>query len=430
MTCSSLPLGLLALIAAVLLPGAAATARPPNLVLIMADDLGYETLGCNGGESYATPRLDRLAADGARFTRCFAQPLCTPTRVQLMTGLSNKRNYRSFGEIDPAATTFANLLRDAGYATCIAGKWQLGQDPDLPRRLGFDEACLWQHTRRPPRYANPGLEINGQPRDYTDGSYGPDLVNDFVCDFIGRMGDRPFLVYYPMILTHSPYQPTPQSTAWDPQASGEKRSEKRFFADMVTAMDRLVGRVVDRLDDCGLRNDTLVIFLGDNGTGQGITSRFQGRRVAGGKGMTTAAGMHVPLVVNWPGRVPPETVVESLVDTTDFLPTLIDAAELSLPEGCDGRSFLPQALGDPGLARDWIYSWYSPRQRDRSVSEFAFDASFKLYRDGRFYDLLADPKEQHPFDPAAAGGPAAAAAGRLARVLDRFVDARPPELDE
>jgi len=403
--------------------------RRPNLVLIMADDLGYETLGCNGGESYATPRLDALATEGARFTRCFAQPLCTPTRVQLMTGLSNVRNYLEFRRIDPASITFANLLREAGYATCVAGKWQLGNDPALPERLGFDEACLWQHMRKPPRYANPGLDIDGVPHDYNDGSYGPDRVNAHVLDFMGRMRDRPFLVYYPMILTHSPYQPTPSSSEWNPTASDEKRSNPRFFADMVERMDALVGRVVDRLEELGLRDDTLVVFLGDNGTGREITSRFQGRDVPGGKGKTTAAGMHVPLVVNWPGRVPAGQVVDGLVDTTDFLPTLLDAAGVPTTLPCDGHSFLPQAEGRAGRPREWIYAWYSPRLRDRSVTEFAFDDSYKLYRDGRLFDLRDDPLEKSPLDPAAVAGPAAEAVGKLTLALDRFTDARPPELD-
>ena len=153
---------LFVLLAAVLMCACCpADARQPNIILILADDLGYETLGANGGESYKTPNLDRLAATGMRFEHCHVQPLCTPTRVQLMTGMYNVRNYIDFGTIDPQATTFGNLLKNAGYATGIAGKWQLGRDKDLPQRFGFDEACLWQHTRRPPRYANPGLEYNG-----------------------------------------------------------------------------------------------------------------------------------------------------------------------------------------------------------------------------------------------------------------------------
>ena len=168
-------LGLIACYSPASLLGAEAK---PNLILIMADDLGYETIGANGGTSYKTPNLDKLAATGARFTHCYVQPLCTPTRVQLMTGLYNIRNYINFGNMNPKAVTFANHLKPAGYATCITGKWQLGHDLELPKKFGFDEYCLWQHTRRPARYANPGLEINGVEKNYSSGEYGPDLVND------------------------------------------------------------------------------------------------------------------------------------------------------------------------------------------------------------------------------------------------------------
>ena len=178
--------------------------RRPNVILIMADDLGYETIGANGGTSYPTPNLDRLAAGGMRFTHCYVQPLCTPTRVQLMTGRYNVRNYVNFGQMDPQAVTFGNRFKEAGYLTCVAGKWQLGQDPQLPKKFGFDEHCLWQHTRRPPRYVNPGLEINGVAKDFGQGEYGPDLVNEYAIDFIKRHRERPFFLYYPMILTHGP----------------------------------------------------------------------------------------------------------------------------------------------------------------------------------------------------------------------------------
>src|SRR5262245_11981187 len=131
-------LGLLA--AAWLIPSRASAADArPNIVVIMADDFGYECLRCNGGTSYQTPNLDRIAAGGMRFTHCHVQPLCTPTRVQLMTGLYNIRNYSTFGQMDPDSVTFAALLKSAGYATCMAGKWQLGRQVELPKKFGFDE---------------------------------------------------------------------------------------------------------------------------------------------------------------------------------------------------------------------------------------------------------------------------------------------------
>jgi arylsulfatase A len=404
--------------------------RKPNLIVIMADDLGYETIGANGGTSYRTPVLDKLAATGARFAHCYVQPLCTPTRVQMMTGLYNVRNYINFGNMDTNAVTFANLLKPAGYATCIAGKWQLGRDPELPKKFGFDEACLWQHLRRPPRYANPGLEINGVEKDYNQGEYGPDLVNAYVRDFITRKKEQPFFVYYPMMLTHSPYQPTPDSSNWDPGAKGEAEKGAKHFGEMVEYMDKLVGKVVDHLDQLNLREHTLVLFLGDNGTGRGTRSMMGDREVIGGKGQTTAAGMHVPFIANWPGRVVAGKVHGDLVDSTDFVPTLLDAAAVNVKAKFDGRSFLPQLQGQAGHPREWVYSWYSPRQgADLTVREFVFDRQFKLYRTGQFYDLRKDIQEQEPLSLASLQGEQAAAARRLQAALDQFKGVRPEGLD-
>ena len=409
----------------------ALAAERPNIVLILADDLGYETLGANGGTSYQTPALDKLAATGMRFTHCYAQPLCTPTRVQLMTGRSNARNYLKFGTLDPQAVTFANHFQQAGYATCMAGKWQLGHDLDLPKKFGFDEYCLWQHTRRPPRYANPGLEINGVQKDFSKGEYGPDLVNDFALDFITRHKSKPFFLYYPMMLTHDPYQPTPDSKDWDPTAQGEAVNRKpAHFGDMVTYMDKLVGKLLAKLDDCGVRDNTLVLFLGDNGTGRGTRSMMGERVVIGGKGSTKDTGMHVPLIANWPGHVT-TGVCADLIDTTDFLPTLGDAAAVRIPnpEQLDGRSFHPQLRGEKGHPRQWVYSWYSPRQgSDKTVSEFAFNHRFKLYRTGQFFDFAKDPDEKTPLQITTLDGDAAKAAQLLQTVLDSFKDARPANL--
>lgn len=403
----------------------------PNLILILADDLGYETIGANGGSSYRTPALDKLAATGARFTHCYAQPLCTPTRVQIMTGLSNARNYIRFGYMDPQAVTFGNLLKKSGYATCVAGKWQLGADPELPKKFGFDESCLWQHTRRPPRYANPGLEINGVEKDFNKGEYGPDLVNAHAIDFIKRNKERPFFLYYPMILTHSPYQPTPDSKDWNPKAIGESVNHSReHFGDMVEYMDKLIGKLVAQIEASGVRDNTLLLFLGDNGTGKGTRSMMGDKEVIGGKGLTTRAGMHVPLIANWPGKVVAGKVHHTLVDTTDFLPTLLEAAGTPPPALLDGRSFLPQLTGRSTAPREWIYSWYSPRQgADTTVREFAFDQRFKLYRSGNFFDLQTDPEEKQPRPADTLSGDEATAAARLKQALDQFNAVRPKELD-
>ena len=417
----------------VLFAADAAQPRKPNLILIMADDLGYETIGADGGTSYKTPHLDRLAATGVRFTNCFVQPLCTPTRVQLMTGRYNVRNYISFGTMDPNAVTFANMLKPAGYSTCIAGKWQLGRDPKLPGKFGFDEACLWQHLRRPPRYANPGLEINGVEKDFKQGQYGPDVINAYALDFITRNRSQPFFLYYPMVLTHGPFQATPDSADWDPKADQDNvNASPEHFADMVTYMDRLIGKVVDRLDSLGLRENTLLIFVGDNGTSRGVRSMMGDKLVIGAKGSTTDAGMHVPLIASWPSQIAAGKVCTDLVDSTDFLPTLLDAADVSAPTGAelDGRSFLPQARGKMGSPREWIYSWYSPRQSaDFTIREFAFNQDYKLYRSGKFFDLRQDPEEKSPLAVAALDRDAARAAQLLQQALDQYTHARPAQFD-
>jgi arylsulfatase A len=414
------------------LPLCAASAQP-NIVLIMADDLGYETLGSSGGTSYATPQLDALAKSGVRFTHFYAQPLCTPTRVQLMTGQYNVRNYIDFGNMDPNSVTFANLLKKAGYATCMAGKWQLGKDKNLPAKFGFDQHCLWQHTRRPPRYANPGLEIDGVEKDFSNGEYGPDIVNAFALNFIEQNKDKPFFLYYPMILTHDPYQPTPDSADWNPKAVGEKANvAEKHFGDMVEYTDKLVGKVVAKLEALGLRDNTLLIFLGDNGTGKGAHSKMGSVKVAGGKGLTNDRGMHVPFIANWPGRIPSGSVFDGLSDTTDVLPTLLETAGVAAPPGAtlDGRSLFPHLTGKGSAEREWLYCWYSPRQNsDKTVHEFAYTAAYKLCRDGRFFDLRADPEEKNPLSEAERKGAAAQATAELRKVLDRFKDARPARLE-
>lgn len=408
----------------------ALSATPPNIILIMADDFGYECVTANGGESYQTPQLDRLAAAGVRFEHCYSQPLCTPTRVQLMTGKYNVRNYLNFGTLPRTETTFAQLLKKAGYATGICGKWQLGREKDSPRHFGFDESLLWQQTRRPPRYANPGLELNGEEKEYPQGSYGPALINDFALDFVTRHKEQPFFLYYPMILTHDPFQPTPDSPDWDPKAQGENVNQStKHFADMTAYMDKMIGRLDAKLADLGIRENTLLLFTGDNGTGRRVTSRFRGEGYHGGKGSTTRHGHHVPLIASWPAVLKQGRVNGDLISCADFLPTLCQAAGIAIPEGCDGVSFLPQLRGENGSPRDSLYVWYSPRQgRDLTVTEFAFDHHHKLYRDGKFFDLKADPDEKSPLAGNLSGDHTDAKA-KLQAVLDRYKDARPAALD-
>jgi arylsulfatase A len=406
-------------------------AARPNIVLIMVDDFGYECVGANGGESYRTPNLDALAASGMRFENCHVQPLCTPTRAQLMTGRYNVRNYVNFGTLLRSETTFGNLFKQAGYATGVCGKWQLGHQVDSPQHFGFDESCLWQHTRRPVRYANPGLEYNGKERDFHDGEYGPDLVNNFALEFIEKHRAEPFFLYYPMILTHDPFQPTPDSADWDPKTNtATAQNNVKHFADMTAHMDKLVGVVISKLESLGLRENTLFMVLGDNGTSPAVKSRFKGAEYAGGKGRTTANGTHVPLIASWPAVIKQPRVCSDLVSSTDFLPTICEAAGVKVPANVDGVSFAAQLRGENPRPREWLYSWYSPRlNAATTVREYAFDTRYKLYRTGEFFDLARDVDEKTNLAGRALEGPAAAAKEKLELALDQFKEARPPELD-
>ena len=205
-------------------------AEKPNIVLIMADDMGYEALSVNGSESCKSPNLDKLAAEGVRFTNGFSNPICTPSRAKIMTVQYNVRNYVGFGVLDRGQSTFVQQMMAAGYATCIAGKWQLGKQTDSPQHFGFEQSCLWQHTRSgrskdngktiDRRFVNPMLEFNGAEKDYTGGEYGPQVCTDFMCDFRVRTRVQPWLVYFPMILSHCPFDRTPDSTVWDPKRLG------------------------------------------------------------------------------------------------------------------------------------------------------------------------------------------------------------------
>ncbi len=356
-----------------------------------------------------------------RFEQVHVQPLCTPTRAALMTGIINKRNYTRFGHLDFSQKTFGNFFRDAGYATCITGKWQLGGDYEGPGHFGFDEYALWQLNRRPGRYKNPGLEINGKQLDYSKNEYGPDLVNDYALDFIQRKKDAPFFLYYPMMLTHDPYDATPDSPDYvdSKKANGPTGGKKGHFSDMVAYTDKLIGKVIAKLDELHLRDNTLVIVLGDNGTGRGTPSRYKGRDVIGGKGTSTQWGTHVPGIGNWPGHVASGKVCNDMIDATDFLPTICEAAGVKVPAELkiDGRSFLPQLRGETGSPREALYIWYNQGGGAKAHFEFAQDQNFKLHADGNFYHIAKDDLEKSPIADSKLNDTAKAAKAKLAALL-------------
>ncbi|MDB4577622.1 sulfatase-like hydrolase/transferase [bacterium] len=366
------PLSLLSAVALSLASAAAEQPQKPNIVLIMTDDASWECFGPYGAVDYETPNIDRLAEHGVKFQHCYSTPICTPSRVMIMTGKYNFRNYTHFGYLPPQEKTFGNLLQEAGYKTAIAGKWQLNglYDPTVfsdhadntrVNQAGFDEYALWQVTiekkKGEERFWSPSLEINGKlsSSQQNQNKYGPDLMSDFVCDFIERHQDEPFFVYYPTVLVHDPFVPTPDTIgkrSRGPEANKapkNRKDKKANFVAMVNYLDKIVGKVVKKLEDVGQLDNTLILFTSDNGTHTPITSNWNGRTIKGGKGNTKNMGTHVPLIAYWKGKSAVGVACQDLVDFTDVYPTLAKLAGVELGEGDpkDGQSFLPQILGPP-----------------------------------------------------------------------------------
>lgn len=384
---------------------AESVAKKPNIVFILADDVGMECFGSYGSEYYKTPNLDKLAAGGARFAECYSQPLCTPSRVQLLTGRHNFRNYTKFGEMDLALPTVAQALKKAGYATYTAGKWQLSTDFKSPFTLGFDEYCLWNFTgedeegggkqKKGGRYKSPLMYVNGKPLEGTDGKYGPDIAFDHTMDFIKKHKDGPFLVYFTTMLVHKPFDPTPTSPDWE--KTDKSRSDLVHFKDMVEYLDGQVGKLVKGLEELGIRDNTLIVFTGDNGTHKSIVSPYPLRKekvIEGGKGLMTDAGNHVAFIANWPGHIKPGTEVTTQIDFTDLFPTFCNAAGAPKPANLDGQDLMPFMLGDESHARGWVFESYSPSGDNYRF--FVRQGPYKLYSTGELYNVPADWLEASP----------------------------------
>ncbi|MCR9199731.1 MAG: sulfatase-like hydrolase/transferase [Planctomycetaceae bacterium] len=440
-----------------LLPTCAAAdeRQTPNILLIMADDMGIEGLGCYGGTSYQTPHLDQLAAEGLRFTTAYAQPLCTPTRVQLMTGQYNHRNWTYFGILDPSQKTFGHHLQASGYTTGIFGKWQLQSydPPDLPnagarrgtgmhpKDAGFDEYALFHalHTEdKGSRYANPSM-LEGtadQPGTLSTyrGRYGEDIWVEKIVDFFDRHRAEPTFCYYPMALPHRPFEPTPNSKDWDPDNVPEE--DVSYIRDMVEYMDTVVGRLLSELKAKGLRENTLVLFYADNGFHNKVRSDVQdGREIPGGKAKTLQTAIHVPLIAHWPGHIKPG-LCDDIVDASDFLPTLLELTNTST-DGIttDGTSFAPALFGRSTSPRQTAFFWYDSRpgwdkERFRR-SVFAVNRDYKLFRSGRLYRLSDTPLQETAVDPLHMTDADRAAQQQLQSHIDRMLadGSEPPLVD-
>ena len=382
--------------------------QKPNIILIMADDIGFEALSINGSTSYNTPVLDSLAINGINFTNTISQPLCTPSRVKIMTGKYNFRNYEHFTYLNSNQKTFGNLFKENGYKTAIVGKWQLNgivhkldgyDDVNRPYEFGFDEYCLWQLTKRKTygeRFSNPLIVQNGIELSRDEEAYGPEIVSDYAIDFIQKNKDNPFFIYYPMLLVHDPFVPTPDSPEWE---SLDTRSSKnnRFFIDMVAYMDKIVGKIVGELKTQGIADNTLILFVGDNGTNRNLISQTINGPVVGGKGKTITHGVHVPMVASWPSQIKNFSSYSGLINFSDFYATFSDI--LDVKNESDGISMLDIFSGTNIKDRETATIYYDSKWgKNEFRNVFSQNHRYKLYKDGRFFDMENDILEKKPIN--------------------------------
>ena len=383
----------------------------PNVILIMADDIGFEALSVNGSLSYNTPFLDSLASNGINFTKAFSQPLCTPSRVKLMTGKYNYRNYEHFTFLNSNQKTFGNLFKDNGYKTAIVGKWQLNglqinevekhiaQDNERPYKFGFDEYSLWQLTKlraEGERFANPLIEQNGKVLERDINAYGPDIVSDYAVNFIRENKDQPFFIYYPMLLVHDPFVPTPDSPEWN-SLDTRSKSNRKFFKDMVAYMDKIVGKIITELKSQGVYENTLILFIGDNGTSSRLTTNTSKGQIRGAKGNTITHGIHVPMIASWPSMINNSRKYSGLINFNDFYATFSDI--LGVVDDSDGTSMMDIFIGENIKNREIATIYYDPMWSDnvsKYRSVFTQDNRYKLYKDGRFYNIENDVLETSP----------------------------------
>ena len=391
-----------------LTPITAANNNLYNIILIMADDSAADNYGCYGSDYFKTPFLDHLARTGAKFTNCYSEPVCTPSRVKIMTGRDGIRNYVQFGILDRDEITFAHMLKKAGYATAVAGKWQLhnGNRGTLAPASGFDTYCLWNYPGTgSSRYWNPSIMQDGKLLKTEPTDYGPDIFSNFLINFIKANKNQPFFAYYPMVLVHSPFPKTPDNTPQSGKTAQGKGQALPNFRDMTLYADKIVGKITSTLEQYNLRDNTVLIYTTDNGTHRNLSYSFQSETRKGEKAYATKGGTHVPLIINCPGTVKSGIISTDLVDFSDFLPTLADIAGARLPNvPLDGRSFWPQCMGQRGNPRKWIFQYYYPKFKPAADAHgqginnleiiWAQNQKFKLYRDGSLYST-SDRHELH-----------------------------------
>ncbi len=398
------------LLFAALVGGPAYGAAPakPNIIFILADDLGIDGVSCYGADAHQTPQIDKLAASGTRFETCYAAPLCGPSRCVLMTGRYAFRtgglqngSWRAGGPgaLSKNEQPVAKLMKQAGYATGESGKWR--QVGETPRDWGFDEYCT-DPTAGGWFWRNSYIK-NGETFTTAKEHYNPDLIQAFSLDFIRRHKDGPFFLYYAMHLVHKPTLHTPIS----PPKDGPER-----YQDNIAYMDKQVGEIVAELEKLGIREKTLVMFSGDNGTAAGYPSPVRGRMINGWKATMHEGGSRVPLIASWPGTTPAGVVNKDIVNFTDMLSTFVELGGGQLPKDFkyDSRSIAPQLRGEKGTPREWAYVQLGAKW-------FVREPGFKMNESGELFDMSDAPFVEKPVATSADTEVSKAARARLSAVL-------------
>jgi len=371
----------------VLAVAAVSAPSKPNIIFILSDDVGLGNIGCYGGP-FKTPHLDALAKGGTRFEYSYATPLCGPSRCLFLTGRYPFRtgliSNNSHNAVDPSREVMIpTVMKKAGYVTASVGKW--GQICLGPGEWGFDEYLVFPGSGRYWRDQTTRYNVNGQQKDLPAGQYLPEIMHTFIADFLTKHKDQPFFLYYPMSHIHGPIVHTPDTKG--------SASADQLYTDNVEYMDKLVGKLVAELERLHLREKTLVIFSGDNGTARfGVTAAtVNGRAISGQKASMLEGGSRVPLIVNWPGVTPAGVVNHDLTDFSDYFVTFAELGGAKLPDGVklDGHSFAAQIKGQKGTPREWVYT-------ELNGKSYVRDARFKLTNGGELFDLTEAPFKEIP----------------------------------
>lgn len=309
--------------------------------------------------------------------------------------------------LDPKKfNSFANQLKQVGYATAVAGKWNVSflERNDTVEAFGFDEHCLWQmydkNGVKRSRFYQPYFRINGKIEEESIADrFGPDVLADFMIDFMKRKKDEPFLIYYPALLVHTPYIRVPGGPKTNALPDAQQKSGPECFPEMVEYLDKNVGRLVNAVDELGLRDNTLILFCADNGTHGPVTSIWGENRhkIKGGKMTMTDRGSRVPLIASWQGKIQPGTQCDDLVELADFLPTFQDIASAPQPiQRIHGQSFLPQLLGKDTAPKEWVHIEYLGNRQIRT-KEWIYTNKGELIRVNELGHPENQPQEQDEY---------------------------------